>query len=104
MGLGWGQLRSERFGTDWGPQEAFAVRRFQKAETSTVGSWKLEVGFSQLCSLVQKKTPGPEYGKGLLYPGTLYVDTFCLQAHFMAWSPGNLPLACHQWTPIQRTA
>ena len=30
------------------------------------GSWKLEVGFNQLCSLVQKRTRGPWYSKGLL--------------------------------------
>ena len=38
--------------------------RFQKQE---VGSWKLEVGFSQLCSLVQKKTRESWYGKGSWY-------------------------------------
>jgi hypothetical protein len=40
-----------------------------------VGSWKLEVGFSQLCSLVQKRTPGPGYGKGLLVLSWLNAKT-----------------------------
>ena len=33
----------------------------------------------------------------------LYVDTSYLRAHFLAWSPRKLPLACHQSTPIPRT-
>ena len=74
----------------WGPSGCVGTAdsrrhdpRFQKQD---VGSWKLEVGFSQLCSLAQKKTvdlvtekaPGTELAKfnfQLLTSNFLFLQT-----------------------------